>query len=626
MSARIVSIFGPFKGTHWELDGSDFTIGRDASNCLSLDDRSLSRQHCVIRESKDSFTICDLNSHNGTFVNDTQIVEHPLKHGDYFKTGHSLFQFLGEASGETESLNRVEFEDADWSTLSISKFGSETLSSLARDFQVLMKVSTAINSLRALDDIYNELLRLILEAVPAERGAIVLAETSNGDFSSGFGLQRDGRQLETIRISRSVARRAFQERTGLVGNDVPGAADGGVSRQTLEQLQVRAFICVPLLIHQRALGVIYLDTTKEGSAFEPNHLSLLTAIAAIASVAINNIRQIAELVADNEELRNEIKLETNLIGTSRPMLEIARFITKVAPADSTVLIRGESGTGKELAARAIHLNSHRRSKPIVAINCATLSESLLESELFGHEKGAFTGATAQKKGKLEIAEGGTVFLDEVGELTPATQAKLLRVLQERTMERVGGVKLIEIDIRILAATNRNLEEAIEAGTFRRDLFYRLNVISCVMPSLRDRREDIPQLANSFAEKYGARCHRRIQGVSDEALKSLGNYDWPGNVRELENVIERAVVLGSTDFISTDDLPEIVLNSGTSENEAPALYQTLKEAKKRIIKDAIDRSKHDYVEAAHLLGIHPNNLHRLIRTMGLEVLAGKKRHP
>jgi Nif-specific regulatory protein len=291
-------------------------------------------------------------------------------------------------------------------------------------------------------------------------------------------------------------------------------------------------------------------------------------------------------------------------------------VSKVAPTASTVLIRGESGTGKELVARAIHRNSPRAGQPFVAINCAALTETLLESELFGHEKGAFTGAIAQKQGKLEMAHRGTLFLDEVGELPPAFQTKLLRVLQEREFERVGGARTIQVDVRLVAATNRDLESAIACNAFRKDLYYRLNVVSLAMPPLRDRREDIPLLARHFVAKHGKKANRRLAGLSPEALACLEAYDWPGNVRELENLIERAVVLGSTDLIIPEDLPEAVLDT-PAVSEAPGGYhQTVREEKKRAILAALSQSGGNYTDAAKLLGVHPNYLHRLVRNLGL----------
>jgi len=287
------------------------------------------------------------------------------------------------------------------------------------------------------------------------------------------------------------------------------------------------------------------------------------------------------------------------------------------------LIRGESGTGKELVARAIHLNSARSAKPFVAINCAALTETLLESELFGHERGAFTGAIAQKRGKLEVADGGTLFLDEIGELAPALQAKVLRVLQERQFERVGGTSSINVDIRLIAATNRDLERAIQAGTFRQDLYYRLNVLSVTMPPLKDRREDIPLLAGYFAKRFSDRSARSIKGISLEARQFLVNYDWPGNVRELENAIERAVVLGTTSLITPEDLPEALLErqpiAGVQITE---YHEAVKDTKRRLVLDALDRAGGNYTQAAQILGIHPNNLHRLIRNLDLKLSAKK----
>jgi Nif-specific regulatory protein len=291
----------------------------------------------------------------------------------------------------------------------------------------------------------------------------------------------------------------------------------------------------------------------------------------------------------------------------------------VAPADSTVLIYGESGTGKELAARAIHRNSLRAQKPFVKIDCTTLTENLLESELFGHEKGAFTGAITQKKGKLEFADRGTVFLDELGELPLPLQSKLLRVLQDREFERVGGTRTIPIDVRMIAATNRDLGEEMSKGRFREDLYYRLNVISVVLPPLRERRDDIPLLANYFATKFSKKVKRRVRGISQKAINHLRSYHWPGNVRELENTVERAIVLGSTETILPEDLTENVLESKVTsqDSEITTFHEALNEKKKRLIFDAVKKAKGSYTEAAKRLGLHPNYLHRLIRNLDIK---------
>jgi Nif-specific regulatory protein len=306
-----------------------------------------------------------------------------------------------------------------------------------------------------------------------------------------------------------------------------------------------------------------------------------------------------------------------MIGESAGMTALYRSIGKVARGNSTVLIRGESGTGKELVAQSIHRNSPRASRPFVTVNCAAIAENLLESEFFGHEKGAFTGAHVQRKGKLELADGGTVFLDEIGELAPALQAKLLRVLQEHQFDRVGGDRPIRVDIRVIAATNRDLERSLAEGTFREDLFYRLNVVPLRIPPLRQRREDIPLLATWFVHKFSEQTGRNVTGLSREARAILTAYDWPGNVRELQNVIERAVVMGSTDVISPEDLSDLLPDIEAPEgDEGGGFHDAVRQTRRRLIASALERADGNVTEAARALKLHPNYLHRLMTTLGL----------
>jgi Nif-specific regulatory protein len=259
----------------------------------------------------------------------------------------------------------------------------------------------------------------------------------------------------------------------------------------------------------------------------------------------------------------------------------------------------------------------RADKPFVAINCAAIPEALLESELFGHEKGAFTGAIATKKGKLEIAESGTIFLDEIGELAPILQAKILRAVQEHEFERVGATRTLKLDARVIAATNKNLEDAIKAGQFRQDLYYRLNVVSVVVPPLRERPDDIPLLAMYFAAKYSERCNRPLKGISSAVRSLLVSYSWPGNVRELENAIEHALVLGTSEDIVLDDLPDALLEMQPAESSSVKYHDQINHLKKRMIADAVKQSKGSYTEAAKMLGVHPNYLHRLIRNLDIK---------
>ncbi len=336
-----------------------------------------------------------------------------------------------------------------------------------------------------------------------------------------------------------------------------------------------------------------------------------------------------QVVKENRRLRDAVESQYrfgNLIGKSKKMRDIFDTIQKVAPSGATVLIEGESGTGKELVARSIHFNSPRREKPFVAVNCSALAENLLESELFGHEKGAFTGAVATKKGRFELADGGTLFLDEIGELSPNLQVKLLRVLQEKVFERVGGVRTISVDIRILAATNKDLQQEMQDGRFREDLYYRLNVVHIVLPPLKERREDIRLLVNHFIKKYASERQSAapVTGVDQEVDRLFYDYNWPGNIRELENVIERVMILCPGEIMRVSDLPkgfkDNVYNTLHLEG-IPAdakLYDTLAMIEKALIERALKMSNNVQSHAAALLGIGKSGLNQKIKKYNLEV--------
>ena len=618
MPPRLAAISGKLKGAIFAINEETLVIGRETAANLCIADASVSRRHSKIEKKEEGFVITDLESLNGTFINDVPIKTRLLEHGDRVRIGDSQFLFLlheGEATAKSSEVKLDEAHVASGSTVQI-RF-DDALYLMARDLSALMKVSTTINSIRGLDDLLERLLELLFEVVPAQRGAILL--TNNGSFETSrvFGLDRARGKDQAVNVSRTIVQQVLRDGVALLASDA--AVDPTLATESLIAARAHSVMCVPLIMFDRKLGVLYLDTTHARDQFNRDHLQLVAAIAGIAAVAIENARHIEWLQTENERLLADVNIEHNMIGEGAAMQRVYHFISKVAPKDSTVLISGESGTGKELAARAIHRNSKRAQKPFMGVNCAALNESLLESELFGHEKGSFTGAFAQKKGRLEVADGGTVFLDEIAELTPPLQVKLLRVLQEREFERVGGTVTIKVDLRLIAATNKNLEEAIEAGEFRQDLYYRLNVVSLEMPPLRERREDIMLLANYFADKYGVKCNRRLQGFSAEARACLTAYDWPGNVRELENAIERAVVLGTTDVILPEDLPEALLERATTPaplQSGTGYHEAVVKTKKQIIPRAIEEAKGNYTEAAKLLGVHPNYLHRLIRNLNL----------
>ncbi len=625
-------IAGPSKDSTIPLPSGEATLGRDPTNAVAVADASVSRKHCLLRQEEDGrFQIKDLASRNGTQVNGVAVKEQWLRHGDQIATGDSVFLFLAEDEDQAVLASRVEFDDSQPTAETKLIHPREALylqpdrllrelpakSPVARNLNALLKISRIVHAIRGLEELQAQLLDLVFEVVPAGRGAILLAESSDQEFNCLYARTREAGQPQLVRVSRTIARQVMKENVAILGVDV--AASGSLRDvESLAESEVRSLLCVPLTVFQRVIGCIYLDSTKVANRFQEDHLQLMAAIAGISAVALDNARRTQWLEEENQRLTSEVRQEQSLVGEGARMKEIFQFLARVAPTESTVLIEGESGTGKELAARALHRNSHRGNKPFVAINCAAIPETLLESDLFGHERGAFTGAAVLKKGRLEVADGGVVFLDEIGELAPALQVKLLRVLQEREFERVGGTHPIKVDIRLIAATNRELTEAVRKGQFRQDLYYRLAVVRLTMPPLRERREDIPMLTRHFLQKYAKRSKVKPKPVSREAMSALVHYEWPGNVRELENAIERALVMGSSDAVLLEDLPESLL-----EQESPAelhegkYHASVKELKKQLIADAVEQTHGNYVEAAGILGVHANYLHRLIRNLGLK---------
>jgi Nif-specific regulatory protein len=630
MSPRLLGVAGPFEGTAVPLSEKEVSIGRDSSNDVWIADRALSRRHCLLVSQSDQFILRDLGSKNGTLVNGVPATEQTLRDGDQITIGDSVFVFqlkpaevhLEKSPVEFSETGRIEYQallrPEDSTYLSDASANDSAQSSrLARDLNSLLKIASGIGAIRDQESLQWQLLGLIFDVVPAERGSIVPFNAA-GDFNSAVGWDRMRGPAHPVRLSRTVLQRVRSERVGVVVSDVSEDPTLAQSK-SLRELQVHSVVCVPLIASDKVIGAIYLDSSNPKSFFDETHLQMMTAIAGIASLAFENVRHWEGLQQENQELRAQVGLEHNMLGLSPRMREVFEFIRRVAPADSTVLIQGESGTGKELVARAIHRNGSRADRPFVAINCAAIAETLLESELFGHEKGAFTGAVAQKKGKIEAADGGTLFLDEVTELAPGLQAKLLRVLQEREFERVGGVRPLKLNLRLIAATNRNISEAVKSGAFRNDLYYRLNVVTLGMPALRDRAEDIPLLAEHFIAKAARKCKTRMKPLSAEARACLVSYDWPGNVRELENAVERALVLGSSDSILPDDLPEAVLESASPATSATNYHGTVREHKKEVIVEALRKANGNYISAANVLGMHPNSLLRLIRNLDLKAV-------
>jgi transcriptional regulator with GAF, ATPase, and Fis domain len=613
MAAKLKIISEKGKGEIYELAGERISIGREATNEIALNDASVSRRHCFIEKRGESFFVSDLQSLNGTFVNEKEAAETEISSGDNLRVGDFTFRFQTAADDEESSgvlLDKTEFR---LPKNSVQLRVEEVFGAMARDLTAILQITTKINALRNVAELQRELLRQVFEVIPADKGAILLVD-DNLDFTEITGFNRFD-ENEQVSVSQTIVSRVLREQKVVLIKDF--AADAELKNaESLFTAKTSTLLCVPVTLFEKTLGAIYLDGKRAN--FDESHLGFLTAIAGIAAVAIENAGNFAWLKSENARLRGE-DFGRNMIGESAAMRKVYQLIERVAPTDSTVLINGESGTGKELAAQAIHLNSPRRDQPFVAINCAALTETLLESELFGHEKGSFTGATAQKKGKIETANSGTLFLDEIGEMPVHLQAKLLRVLQEREFERVGGTRPIKSDIRLIAATNRDLQAEVKAGNFREDLFYRLNVVRLTMPSLRERKEDILPLAEIFAEKFSRRINRRVRGISANAKKLLIKYDFPGNVRELENAIERAVVLGASDWLLPEDLPEDLLEMHVENdlNDLSTYHKAVREKKKELIRNAFREGKRSYTEAARILDVHPNYLHRLIKNLEIK---------
>jgi transcriptional regulator with GAF, ATPase, and Fis domain len=612
--------------------GDRVSIGSAEGNEIRIEEEAVSERHCLVELADGRYVLRDLDSRSGTFVNGIPVKEREVVSGDEVAVGNTVFLFSGDAQRLAESsevtlnetavpkiVQQVRYEE-------LTFMRPESLAALpatermARNLSVLLRISTGIGAMRDAELLTWTLLGMVFDVIPAERGAILLMEEGTQEIVSHTAWDRVQGPDHAVQVSQGVLQRVMEERISILENE--GNTEGGAGERNAQSI-----LCAPLAAGERLLGLLYLDTANPATQFSEEDLELLSAIAGLAAMGIENARQFERLKLENEQLRAEVSLTHDMVGRSARMKDVYQFIERVAPSDATVLIHGESGTGKELAARAIHKNSPRKNEPFVALNCAAFTETLLESELFGHEKGAFTSAICQKKGFLEVAEGGTVFLDEVGELSPILQAKLLRVLQEREFMRVGGTRPIKINVRFLAATNRDLQKAVKDGGFRGDLFHRLNVISMALPALREHPEDIPLLAQHFAARHAEKCSRVVRGISEEARACLMRYEWPGNIRELENAIERAVVVGTSEWILPDDLPEMLLEmgagtSGGREAVPTKYHEAVRQMKKEVILSALEKSGGSITEAARALGVHGNYLHRLMRN--LDVRAAMKK--
>ena len=478
---------------------------------------------------------------------------------------------------------------------------------------LLYEISEALNQHMDMKKSLFKVLSVLSESLNLVRGIIFLTNTETGEIriEIAHGISEETtRQIKYLPGEGIIGKVIQTGKAAVVPriSEEPLFLDKTHSRN-LAQGQDYSFICVPIKKEKRVVGAISADRPYEGKRSLENGEKLLSVVATMVAHHVINIETIRvekeQLKTENLRLKSELENKysfSNIIGNSNKMREVLQMISQVSSSSATVLIRGESGTGKELVANSIHYNSDRNQNPFIKINCAAIPDNLIESELFGHEKGAFTGASSTKKGKFEIANTGTIFLDEIGNMDLGAQVKLLRVLQEKEFERVGGYKPIKADVRIVAATNSNLEEMVQQGKFRDDLYFRLNVFPIYIPSLRMRKTDIILLADHFLEKYRREHTKEIKRITTPAIDMMMEYHWPGNVRELENCIERAVILCNEGAIHSYHLPA-TLQTGTKSKTLPlSLEDAVASLEKEILMDALKNTRGNINKAAKLINI------------------------
>jgi Nif-specific regulatory protein len=492
-----------------------------------------------------------------------------------------------------------------------------------KELSMLFEISQILDSSLELRSVVEPVLETLTRSMDMLFATLTLLSRRTADIviEAAYGLSQTQKRRGKYKLGEGITGKVIQSgKPAIVPkiSEEPGFLDKTQARRSLKENDI-SFICVPIKIGREVIGALSADRIASESVSLQETARILSIVASLIAQAVQLRRSAQEererLMEENLRLQEELKdrfRPSNIIGNSKAMQEVYHLISQVASSDTTALIRGESGTGKELVAHAIHYASRRASKPFIKVSCAALPESVIESELFGHEKGAFTGAVSARKGRFELAHGGTIFLDEIGDLSMPVQIKLLRVLQEREFERVGGMETMKTDVRLIAATNRDLEKLMEKEAFRQDLYYRLNVFPIHIPPLRERRTDILLLADHFAEKYSRQSHKDVRRISTPAIDMLMVYHWPGNVRELENCIERAVLLSDDGVIHGHHLPP-TLQTAEATGTIPhgSLEAALERVERELILDALKSSRGNMAAAAKSLDITE-------RIMGLRV--------
>jgi Nif-specific regulatory protein len=497
-----------------------------------------------------------------------------------------------------------------------------------RKLSTLLEVSRALLAAREFKTGLEQVLEILGDHHGAVRSTVVLISDQAGEVAVEASAGAiDGNKTARYRLGEGINGEVVQSGKPIVVPRVshePRFLNRAAARPELAHQEL-SYICVPIALDGQTVGALGIDLVYKADRNYERTTTFLGVVGSMIAQAMKVHRLIEAdrqlLVDENTHLRLELKERygfSNIVGTSRAIREVYEQIAQVAPTNTTVLLRGESGTGKELIAQAIHYNSSRARKPFIKVSCAALPHDLIESELFGYEKGAFTGAHAPKKGRFELAEGGTLFLDEIGELNLATQVKLLRVLQEREFERLGGTQTIQSNVRLITATNKDLEKAIAAGDFREDLYYRLNVFAIFVPPLRERKPDVLQLANYFLEKFAREHGKNIKRISTPAIDMLMCYHWPGNVRELENAIERSVVVCSTQVLHAHHLPPTLQTAEASGTTMEVSLETATEAfEKDLLQDALKSARGNRAKAARLLSTTGRVFNYKVKQYGID---------
>ncbi|MFN0253860.1 MAG: sigma 54-interacting transcriptional regulator [Kofleriaceae bacterium] len=556
------------------IEGGDVQIGRDANMQVALDDTKVSRHHATITREGTDWVLVDAESRHGTFVNGARVTRQALRDGDQLQLGSTVLRFEQLDERSAVALHVAHTEQP--------KHSDERI-------EIFYHLAEATATIDDPEGALRRVLAAIVAVLGCDRGVIAL-----GDGPSTLRRAADVRSSDLV-IGRNVVDAVISRGEAvLLSNPEPG--------NTLDRQGVRSAMAAPLRLRERTLGIVYVDDRGRSDRFGAPDLELLVAVARLAGVIVDVSARYERAVTAVEVAQSE-RIAPELLGRSEQILAVRREVERFAVTELPIHLQGESGVGKELVARAIHATSPR-SGSFVAVNCSAMPDTLLESELFGHVRGAFTGADKARRGKLQLADHGTLFLDEVADLSPAAQAKLLRVLEDGEVTPVGSDHSVRVDVRVVSASHKNLERAVAEDKFRRDLFYRIVGAEIAIPPLRERGADVIELAEAFLARIRARRHAPSR-ISAEAVAAITGYPWPGNVRELRHAIERACAIATTDEVQAADLAlraPISVSPDVARGSLASQFAALDATERRLVHDAMAKSGGNVSEAARLLGI------------------------